>query len=172
MNGLSRVNIVQGEFYVSDNPNLVITTLVGSCIATCIFDPETKIGGMNHFLLPGHAKPGPRSKAIKYGGELMNLLIEELLARGANRKTLDAKIFGGANPVIALGTIGTQNAKFARDFLADMNITCTGGSVGGEHGRKVHFYPTTGKAKQMMVANDLLSRGKESVFLPGIAGFR
>jgi chemotaxis protein CheD len=149
----SRINIIQGEYHVSDDPNLVISTLLGSCIATCIYDPVARVGGMNHFLLPGEAGPHQNAHAARYGVHLMELLINGLLKIGGVRNRFEAKIFGGANTVKGLGNIGTDNVKFAQDFLAAENIVCTGGSVGGDQGRRLQFFPTTGKAKQMLVVS-------------------
>lgn len=149
----SRINIIQGEYHVSDDHNVVISTLLGSCIATCIYDPVAQVGGMNHFLLPGEAGPHQNAHAARYGVHLMELLINGLLKNGASRARFEAKLFGGANTVKGLGNIGTENARFARDFLAAENIVFTGGSVGGERGRRLQFSPTTGKVKQMFVAS-------------------
>jgi chemotaxis protein CheD len=153
--GLQRVNIVQGEYYVSDDPNLTITTLLGSCIATCMFDPLARVGGMNHFLLPGEVNASHSQEGGRYGVHLMELLINGLLKLGASRDRLESKIFGGANTVKGLGTIGSNNAKFAKEFLAMEGIACVGGSVGGDQGRRIQFLPTIGKARQMLVTSEV-----------------
>ncbi len=170
MEGQSRTNIIQGEYYVSGDPNLVITTLLGSCIATCIYDPVSRVGGMNHFLLPGTAAADHGAHSARYGVHLMELLINGLLKIGANRGSLEAKIFGGANTMKGLGNIGTENVKFAQEFLAAENIPCTGGSVGGERGRRVQFHPTTGKVKQMLVGAEVPVEVKKPVVVSDHSG--
>ncbi len=147
----SRVSIIQGECHVSGSAEVVISTLLGSCIAACMYDPLAKVGGMNHFLLPGESGSG---QGGRYGVHLMELLINGLLKLGASRDRLQAKIFGGANIIKGLGNIGTSNAIFAREFLDRERISFTGGSVGGGQGRRVQFWPATGKALQMLVANE------------------
>ena len=146
-----RINIIQGEYKVSNDPNAVIATLLGSCVSACMYDPVMRVGCMNHFLLPGEGGGG---QAERYGVHLMELLVNGLLKLGVNRQNLQDKLFGGANTVRGLGSIGTSNAKFAREFLARESITCIGGSLGGERGRRVQFWPVTGKAKQMLVPGD------------------
>ena len=102
MNGEQRVNIVQGEFFVSDDPNVVISTLLGSCVAACLHDPLAGIGGMNHFLLPGQLDHDGNGAAERLGVHLMELLVNGLLKLGAGRDRLQAKIFGGAKTVKGL----------------------------------------------------------------------
>ena len=109
---------------------------------------------MNHFLLPGETGQGQSFEAQRYGVHLMELLVNGLLKLGASRHHLQAKLFGGANTVRRLGSIGTSNAKFARDFLTREGIACTGSSLGGERGRRVQFWPSTGKAMQMLVMGE------------------
>ena len=87
----TKVNIVQGEYYMSGDPNLVITTLLGSCIAVCLYDPLAQIGGMNHFLLPGEAEAVQRQGSHRYGVHLMELLINSMLKAGASRNRLAGK---------------------------------------------------------------------------------
>jgi chemotaxis protein CheD len=148
----NRINIIQGEYQVSDDSEAVIATLVGSCVAACMYDPVLRVGGMNHFLLPGEAGGANSAQAERMGVHLMELLVNGLLKLGASRQNLQAKLFGGANTVRGLGSIGSNNAKFAKEFLARERIACVGGSLGGERGRRVQFWPSTGKAMQMLVA--------------------
>lgn len=143
----TRHNIVQGEYRVSGEANEVITTLLGSCVAACIHDPVARVGGMNHFLLPGEA-----SGAERYDVHLMELLINGLLKLGASRDKLQAKLFGGAQMMRGLSDIGSSNARFAREFLGREGIALTGTSLGGEIGRRVQFWPATGRARQMLMA--------------------
>ena len=145
----SRINIVQGEYHVSGDAALSITTLLGSCVAACIHDPAAEVGGMNHFLLPGDEAASPL--VARHGVHLMELLINGLLKKGAARYRLEAKLFGGARTMRGLGDIGSANARFAQDFLKREGIAVTGGSLGGETGRRLQFWPASGRVLQKLV---------------------
>ncbi len=146
--------IIQGEYRVSNKPETVLTTLLGSCVAACIWDPMLQIGGMNHFLLPGEDDPDSRD-CERYGVHLMELLVNALLREGASRQRLNAKLFGGANMNSALADIGARNASFAQKFLRNEGISILGESLGGECARKVQFWPASGRARQMQLPKDV-----------------
>ena len=146
---MQRINIVQGEYHVSAAPDIAITTLLGSCVAACITDPVARVGGMNHFLLPGKDLSSPLT--ARHGVHLMELLINGLLKLGASRQRLEAKLFGGARIMNVSGAFGAANARFAQEFLRREGIAITGGSLGGETGRRIQFWPATGRARQMLV---------------------
>lgn len=154
-----RVNVVQGEFRVSGDPDVVLTTLLGSCVAACLHDPVAEIGGMNHFLLPDGDSGGEPGRALRYGVHAMELLINGLLRAGGRRDRLAAKLFGGANVLEGLTDIGRQNAEFAERFLRRERIAVSSASLLGRRGRRIHFWPHSGRARQM-----LLDRGEEAVF--------
>lgn len=143
------VNVVQGDFAISDKPADVLTTVLGSCVAVCLVDATRGIGGMNHFLLP----EGDKSAGVnvRYGTHAMELLINGMLKRGAQRDRLKAKVFGGAKMNNNLRDIGTSNAEFARRFLNDEGIPIIGESLGGTSARRIRFWPTDGRARQMVV---------------------
>ena len=144
-----RVHIIQGEYKVVTDPNVVLSTILGSCVAACIRDPLARVGGMNHFLLPGSATPGSGGgDATRYGVHLMELLINGLLKNGARRDRLEAKVFGGAKTIATFSNVGEQNAAFAMQFLRDEGIKVVGGSTGGDHGRKLEYWPIDGRARQ------------------------
>ncbi len=146
------VRVIQGECHVSDDPDVVLTTILGSCVAACIRDPEVGVGGMNHFLLPGDvSRPSPTSEAERYGAYLMEVLVNGLLRRGASRHRLEAKLFGGARVVKSLSPIGLMNAEFAKRFLATEGIRIVGESLGDERGRRVEYRPVSGHARQLFV---------------------
>ncbi len=149
-----KVNIVQGEYFVTDDPNVVVTTLLGSCVAACIRDPIARVGGMNHFLLPAPEVRVRDTDAERYGVHLMELLVNGLLQRGARRDRLEAKLFGGARTVEGLSDIGARNAAFAERFLHNEDIVMVGGSLGGESGRRVQFWPVSGRARQAVMSAD------------------
>jgi chemotaxis protein CheD len=146
---IQRINIVQGEYHVSSERDLAITTLLGSCVSACINDPIAQVGGMNHFLLPGEDTSSPMM--ARHGVHLMELLINGLLKLGAARGRLEAKLFGGARTMNVSGDYGAVNAKFAQEFLRREGIIITGGSLGGETGRRIQFWPATGRVRQKLV---------------------
>ncbi|WP_374434287.1 chemotaxis protein CheD [Tabrizicola sp.] len=147
------ITLTQGEFYASRDP-VVLSTVLGSCVAVCLFDPSTGTGGMNHFLLPdGGTSHDARSE--RYGVHAMEQLINAILRLGARRASLVAKAFGGANMSARLAPIGDANACFTREFLATEGIPCLAESFGGTNARRVMFWPQTGKAQQMIVPGTL-----------------
>jgi chemotaxis protein CheD len=143
------IHVVQGDYAVSDQGNTVLTTILGSCVSTCISDPVAGVGGMNHFLLPGNASGDTQS--IRYGLYAMELLINGLLKKGASKNRLVAKLFGGASMSDGFGRIGEANGRFALEFLANEGIACAAQSLGGTNARRIRFTPTTGYAQQLIV---------------------
>lgn len=138
-------HVTQGHFRVSDRPGELLCTVLGSCIAACLHDPVRRIGGMNHFLLPG-ADPSDLGN-VKYGSHAMEQLINALLRAGADRGRLQARIYGGGNVVAGLGRIGGANAAFAREFMAYEGIALVADDTGGAVGRRVRFDPAAGTAR-------------------------
>lgn len=147
------VTLTQGEFHATRDP-VVLSTVLGSCVAVCLHDPESGVGGMNHFLLPDGGK-SMDARSDRYGVNAMEQLINALLRLGARRGALVAKAFGGANMSPRLAPIGDGNARFARQFLATEGINCIAESFGGTNARRVHFWPQTGKAQQMIVPGNV-----------------
>lgn len=152
MNGAAQhtLYVLQGEFRISREADAVLSTILGSCVAVCLWDAEAGIGGMNHFLLPFGPKAAA-SEPERYGVHAMELLINGLLKAGSARSRLQAKLFGGARVSTALSDIGQTNARFARAFLSAEGIPCRAESLGGTSARRVLFRPTTGQAHQMLV---------------------
>lgn len=145
--------VIQGSFAVGALPDEVLTTVLGSCVATCLHDPVARIGGLNHFLLPGAGE----GAGMRYGLNLMELLINALLKRGARRERLEAKLFGGAQITPGLTNAGRANAEFARRFLTEEGIRCLSESLGGSQARKIRFWPASGRAQQMLVGRDAVT---------------
>lgn len=144
-----KIHVGQGCFEVAGEPDAVFTTILGSCVAACLFDPVAARGGMNHFLLP--AASGASAQDQRYGVNAMELLINSLLKAGARRDRLQAKVFGGARMNARLEDIGAQNADFVRRFLGTEGICIVGESLGGDMARRIHFWPSTGRARQYLV---------------------
>lgn len=147
---LNIITVVQGDYAVSADPDVVLSTVLGSCVAVCLFDPRARIGGMNHFLL-AHAGT-TQSEDLKYGVNAMELLINRLLRAGADRRILQAKLFGGARMTDHARDIGESNSLFALDFLGREGIACLSQSLGGDKARRVQFTPATGAARQLQIA--------------------
>jgi chemotaxis protein CheD len=148
------VKILPGEFFVHDEDILIMTTL-GSCIAACIWDRGQRIGGMNHFMLPDGGGTG--ADAGRYGSYAMELLINELIKRGATRSTMEAKVFGGGAVISGMNSInvGERNTQFVLDYLATERIMVVSKDVMDIYPRKVCFLPASGKAmvKRLAAAN-------------------
>ncbi len=143
-------HVIQGEYRVSSQADEVLSTLLGSCVAVCLWDPVERVGGMNHFLLPIGPK-GATDGPMRYGVHAIEVLINALLRHGARRERLRAKLFGGARISSRLRDIGTANAIFARDYLVTEDIPCVAESLGGPSARRVLFRPSTGEARQLLV---------------------
>ena len=138
------VKVLPGEFFVHDEDVAIMTTL-GSCIAACLWDRERKVGGMNHFMLPDGAGA---ADCGRYGSYAMELLINELIKRGASRTTLEAKVFGGGAVIAGMTTInvGERNTQFVLDYLKTERIAVVSKDVLDVYPRKVCFLPASGKA--------------------------
>ncbi|MFT3732404.1 MAG: chemotaxis protein CheD [Hyphomicrobium sp.] len=161
-----RVHIIQGEFFVTADRDVMVTTILGSCVAACIRDPLAGVGGINHFLLPGNL--GAKSAdAERMGVHLMELLVNGLLKAGARRDRLEAKLFGGARTVRSHSDIGKNNADFAQRFLKAEGIAHIGGSTGGPQGRRIQYWPVSGRARQILLTG--ATESEQPVKLPPAA---
>lgn len=147
------VSIVQGEQSVVGEPDVMISTLLGSCIAVCLHDSVARIGGMNHFLLgePGADQCVSPQDMQRYGIHAMELLINGMMRAGASRSRLRAHIYGGATIISGLGDIGAKNAAFADRFMATESIAIGHRDVCGTHPRKVEFIPWEGRVRAIKV---------------------
>jgi chemotaxis protein CheD len=142
--GCDAVKVLPGEYFVHHEDMLLLTTL-GSCIAVCLWDRNARVGGMNHFMLPNNA-----SESGRYGPYAMEVLINALMKQGAQRMTLEAKVFGGAHVLNSLGAdnmkVGQRNTEFALNYLATERIPVVVKDVEGECPRTVCYLPHSGKA--------------------------
>lgn len=143
------LHIAQGEFATAFGPDTSISTILGSCVATCLYDESTQLGGMNHFLLPDGGASSLNS--ARFGVNAMELLINALIKEGAYRNRLKAKVFGGGRMIAGLTDVGQKNASFVVDFLRREGIACVGQSLGGTQARRVEFWPGTGRARQRLL---------------------
>jgi chemotaxis protein CheD len=136
-----------GQLFASVEP-ATVTTVLGSCVAVCLWDPSTRIGGINHFLLPHWA--GNESSSPRFGNVAMQTLLERILAVGARRAELEAKVFGGACVLAAFhrrpARLGDQNVDHAVRFLEERSIRISARDTGGQRGRKLVFHTEDGEA--------------------------
>lgn len=145
------VKVLPGEYFVS-NQDIVIMTVLGSCIAACIWDPKVSVGGMNHFMLP---EGDSADTSGRYGSYAMELLINEMIKLGARRESMQAKVFGGGQVMAGFTTmnVGERNTRFVLDYLHTERITIVSKDVLDIYPRKVVFFPTTGKAMVKKLAH-------------------
>ena len=148
----SSLTVIQGSHHVARDEDLVLSTLLGSCVAACIWDEGARVGGMNHFLLPNARTDPGDTGGFSRGVHAMELLINDLLKAGGRRRNLEAKLFGGASINTGLTDIGEQNASFAERFLYHEGIALKGGSLRGTRGRRLQFWPMSGRARQSLIA--------------------
>ncbi len=148
---MKKLFLYPSALYADTKPTQVVTIL-GSCVAVCLWDPENQTGGINHFMLPlwnGQGLASPR-----YGNIAIEKLINKMIVNGSNKNKLKAKIFGGAE-VINVGVtqfhIGKRNIETAIEVLHKEGIPIVGKSVGGKLGRKILFFTATGEVRQRYV---------------------
>ncbi|MDO8653684.1 MAG: chemoreceptor glutamine deamidase CheD [Undibacterium sp.] len=159
--------ILPGEFYFTGKDMLIVTVL-GSCVSACIRDRVSGVGGMNHFMLPdgGGDSDNPVSASMRYGTYAMEVLINELLKAGAKRENMEAKVFGGGNVLRGFTAInvGQRNAKFVLDYLRIEKMRVIAEDLNDIYPRKVYFFPKTGKVlvKKLKVEhNDTLKKREQ-----------
>ncbi|MFZ6672384.1 chemoreceptor glutamine deamidase CheD [Undibacterium sp. Rencai35W] len=158
--------ILPGEFYFTGKDMLIVTVL-GSCVSACIRDRVSGVGGMNHFMLPdgGADTDNPVSASMRYGTYAMEVLINELLKAGAKRENMEAKVFGGGNVLRGFTAInvGERNAKFVLDYLRAERMRVIAEDLNDIYPRKVYFFPKTGKVlvKKLKVEHNDTLRKRE-----------
>ncbi|MBN1379565.1 MAG: chemoreceptor glutamine deamidase CheD [Gammaproteobacteria bacterium] len=153
------VTIKMGGFYVTDK-NETISTTLGSCIAVCIRDRNSGIGGMNHFLLPTYSSKEEQqwentsvSAATRYGSYAMEYLINSILSKGGKRNFLEFKLFGGGNITGSFASVGKHNVQFIREYMETEGYGIAAESLGGSHPIIVNYNPRTGTAKIKRLAH-------------------
>ena len=150
------VKILPGEYFVTQR-DLVIVTVLGSCVSVCLRDHVSGIGGMNHFMLPGNNDGGisPISASARYGVYAMELLINHLLKLGARRNCFEAKVFGGGSVLrgMTANNIGDRNVEFVRDYLHTEHIPVVAEDLLDIYPRKVYYFPATGRVMVKKLRN-------------------
>jgi chemotaxis protein CheD len=147
--GVDAIKILPGQYHAGRKG--AITTVLGSCVSTCLWDPGERIGGMNHFMLPGDtASPGsPWAASARFGVYAMEVLINDMLRMGADRRRLVAKVFGGARLLAGFDRldVGAKNSEFVLDFLKVEGIRILAKDLLDVCPRKVHFFVDSGKVQ-------------------------
>lgn len=138
------IKVSPGDYFVT-REDLAITTILGSCISACIRDPETGIGGMNHFMLPDGDDQDDQDRPLRYGMFAMEKLINELMKTGCKRQNLEIKLCGGGDMMGGSTNIGDQNIDFIMQYLANDGLPLTASDMGGNQARRVAYFPLTGK---------------------------
>lgn len=145
--GTPGIKLLPGDYYAT-HQDMVLVTVLGSCVAACIRDPQAEVGGMNHFMLPeGGDATSPFSATARYGVYAMEVLINELLKLGARRANLEAKVFGGGQVMAGFTqtNVGERNAAFVKQFLAMERIPIVAEDLRDVYPRKVFFFQKTGR---------------------------
>lgn len=158
---LPAAKLLPGEYFVTGD-DMVLVTVLGSCVSACIRDVSSGMGGMNHFMLPDNeADAGRTGASARYGVFAMEVLINSLLKMGARRHNFEAKVFGGGNVMRSLNTrhVGRRNAEFVLEFLAGEKIHVKAQDLEDIHARKVYFFPQSGRVrvKKLQLTNSTVA---------------
>ena len=160
------VKVLPGEYFVT-TADILLVTVLGSCVTACIRDRDKGLGGMNHFMLPDASEGGMLSSSARYGAYAMEVLLNHLLKLGARRSSLEAKVFGGGQVLASLTQtqVGEKNAQFVLDYLRTERIPVVAQDLLDIYPRKVYFFPVNGREmmkKLVRVKNDtLIERERE-----------
>lgn len=155
--------IMAGEYHVGFGERL-IETVLGSCVAVCLWDQTNGIGGMNHFMLPGE-DTSLENVSGRYGLYSMELLINDMMHRGSRRSLLAAKVFGAASVMSCVAkerSVSAANERFVRQLLNNEGIPIACADLGGESGRRIAFFLDTGKVKVRRLGQTEVGRVQEA----------
>ena len=158
------VKVFPGEFYITSDPQEMLVTVLGSCVAACVRDPQRGIGGMNHFMLPQGSSTGwgGVAESTRFGNFAMEKLINELIKAGCSRSALEIKVFGGGNVIDSSAAIGTNNAEFVLRYLEAEGLHCAAKDLGGQLPRRIQYFPATGKVvRRLLGSSEKLSIVRE-----------
>jgi chemotaxis protein CheD len=166
------LKVLPGEYLVTDR-DVMLVTVLGSCVSACLRDPVAGIGGMNHFMLPEAGGGDTAGDSARYGGYAMEVLINELLKRGADRGRLEAKVFGGGAvlPGFTINNIGQRNGRFVLDYLRAEGIPVAAQDLLDVYPRRVHYFPISGRVlvRRLPSANDAEVLASESLYRSRLA---
>jgi chemotaxis protein CheD len=168
------VKILPGQYHAGRGEG-AITTVLGSCVSTCLWDPVERIGGMNHFMLPGdNAQAGSAwAASARFGVYAMEVLINEMIRLGADRRRLIAKVFGGAQLLAGFERldVGAKNSEFVLEFLKVEGIRILAKDLLDVCPRKVHFFVDSGKVqvKRLSITPNETVQQREREYLSKLA---
>lgn len=167
------ITLLSGDYYVTDKPQQMIVTILGSCVAACMRDPVMKIGGMNHFLLPDDPDLSFKhsNDATRYGAYAMEQLINGIIKLGGIKERLEVKVFGGGNVIQSSAMIGTHNVNFVRSFLKQEGLSIISEDLGDTYPRRLRYYPDTGKVMLLKLKRkeDFVVVDEEKDFIRALA---
>jgi chemotaxis protein CheD len=172
--GVDAIKILPGQYHAGRKG--AITTVLGSCVSTCLWDPAERIGGMNHFMLPGDtASAGsPWAASARFGVYAMEVLINDMIRMGADRRRMVAKVFGGAQLLAGFDRldVGAKNSEFVLDFLKVEGIRIVARDLLDVCPRKVHFFVDSGKVqvKRLSLTPSEPVQKREREYLKRLAG--
>jgi chemotaxis protein CheD len=160
--GKTAVRVPPGMSYVTSDASEMVVTILGSCVAACIRDPETGCGGLNHFMLPESDTGNWNGvgAAMRYGNHAMEALINEILKSGCLRENLEIKLFGGSTLAGMSSPVGQKNGDFALRYLEIEGLRPVVTDLGGAYPRRIHYFPETGRVKRLV-----LRRGEDTKLL-------
>ena len=176
-NNMPAVKLLPGEYHVT-REDMAQVTVLGSCVAACIRDVTSGIGGMNHFMLPdsGTGDSDRFGAPARYGVYAMEILINSLVKLGAKRQSLEAKVFGGGNVMrsLASANVGHRNADFVLEFLSNEHIRVVAQDLKDFYPRKVYFLPRSGlvRVKKLLTLHNRTIIERESSYVEKLSGTR
>jgi chemotaxis protein CheD len=155
--------VLPGDYYVTKHDE-IISTVLGSCVSTCVRDEHAGIAGLNHFMLPKGQGVGPND-VLRYGSYAIERLINELIKYGARRERLEIKVFGGGKVIAGIGDIGRQNINFVHEYLTTEELTIAAEDVGGVWARRVRYFAESGRVMiqrlQTQEASEVVNNERE-----------
>ncbi|WP_029008609.1 chemotaxis protein [Azospirillum halopraeferens] len=167
------VKVLLGRHAISDRPDVMMVTTLGSCVAACVHDPAAGVGGMNHFLLPDvpQSDAGSVDDAARYGAVAMEWLVNAVLLRGGRRSRLEVKVFGAARVIASSADVGRRNADFVRTYVEREGLRLVGEDLGGNRARRIHFFPHSGRALRRLLRPEALPQtvSREMHFLSDLS---
>lgn len=146
---MKTTHITQGEFATAVHQDAMITTILGSCVSACLWDPTAGIGGMNHILLPHDGRGEGDMVGTRVNA--MELLINAIIKQGGMKSRLEAKIFGGGKMISRFSDVGQKNGEFVASYLQAEGISCLSQSLGGDQARRIQFWPHSGRVRQKLL---------------------
>ncbi len=149
---LDTINLRIGEYYVTNNPHILVILGLGSCVAIVLYDPMAKVGGLAHTALAISTGNQAKGNPGKYADTAIDVMVKEMIDLGANKKRIKAKIVGGACVLSTAGKkttsimkIGERNVAAVKSKLEAEGISLVGEDTGRDYGRSLKFFTSSGK---------------------------